>query len=446
MDKKMIGLCAIGFLLFVLLVFNPFENFKTSDTNETAKPSSDNIPVGTYLLSYMGDEEGNRVDEFNEVEVSGKKTDIIQFLYEYASTESFTINEDGTGLYKGGDAGAVERKVTFYNDYFETEGGTKVSYKYDGEKFWSDYKVTERGSDIEGITMDDIYAEDNGVLKYAPWERGESFASSSIFEKTTPETVALVFEGKGGSVPIKDAEIGDKVCIGNFDTLPGNEKIEPIFWRVIDKKDGKLLILSDQLLDNYAFNNNQAEEKTTSWETSSLRAFLNGDFYTMCFTEDEQKLIQETHLTNEACNEFLHEYWGNLHNVTINGWEYKYSLINNQNQKDGNETDDKIFVLSVNELTKYFPLGTEKPTEEDGEDYPFTEFVVTPEMIATITKAVEDNGDGFYDRDTLGGAYLTRTLSSPDNEVVYVSGGGQFFQYFNYGALFIRPAMWISAE
>jgi len=445
MDKKMIGVCAIGFILFVLVFFNPFKNLKILDSNKTAKPSSDNIPVGTYILAYIGDEEGTRVDEYNEVEVSDKKSDIIQFLYEYASTESFTINEDGTGIYKGGEAGVVERKITFYNDYFETEGGTKISYKYDGNMFWSNYNIIEKGADIEAISMEDIYTEYNGISKYAPWEKGESFSSSSVFTKTTPEILALVFEGKGGSVPIKDAKIGDKVCIGNFDTLPGNEKTEPIFWRVIDKKDGKLFILSDQLLDNFAFNNNKAEEKTTSWEKSSLRTFLNGDFLTMCFTEDEQKLIQETHLTNEACNEFLHEYWGNLHNVTIDGWEYKYSRMNNQNQKDEADTDDKIFILSVNELTKYFPLGTEKPPEGEKE-YPFSEFIVTPEMVSTVTKAVEDNGQGFYERDTLGGAYLTRTLSSPDNEVVYVSGDGQFFQYFNYSPLFIRPAMWISAE
>ena len=397
------------------------------------------------MLEYSGDTEGNRVDELNQIEVSGKTYEMVDFLYSYSSTESFTINEDGTGTYKGGEAGAVERKVTFYDDYFETEGGTKVSYKYDGEKLWTQYEVTERGTDLEGITMDDIYADYNGISKYAPWEKGESFTSSSVFKKTTPETLALVFEGKGGSVPIKDAEIGDKVCIGNFEIVPGNEKTEPIFWRVIDKKDGKLFLLSDQLLDNYAFNNNQAEEKTTSWETSSLRKFLNGDFLTTCFTEDEQKLIQTTHLTNEACNEILHEYWGNLKDIFEDGVNKTYSDMNKQNHKDDNDTDDKIFVLSLKELIQYFPLGTEK-IEEYEKNYPFSEFTYTPEMIATVTKAVEDGGQGFYDRETLGGAYLTRTLCDPNNQVVYVSGDGQIFQYYNFIALLLRPAMWISAE
>ena len=442
MDKKMIALCAAGFLVFLLILVNPFKNVKMPES----KPVSTSHPVGSFIFVYTGDSDGNCVDELNEIEFNDKKYDTKTFLNKLSITESFTINEDGSGIYKAGVEGVLERKVTFYDDYFETEGGTKVAYKYDGEKLWSFYEVKEKGTDLENISLDDIYSEGNGSSKYAPWEKGETLTGASVFEKTTPEMISLAFEGKGGSVPIKDAKVGDLVCIGNFEIVPGNEKTEPIFWRVIDKQDGKLFILSEKLLDNYAFNNVQGENDTTTWETSSLRKFLNGDFLTMCFTEDEQKLIQTTHLTNEACNEELHAYWGNLKDIFEDGVNKTYSEMNNQNQKDGNETDDKIFVLSVKELIKYFPLGTEKPTEEDGESYPFTEFVRTPEMIAYITEAVEDNRQGFYDRETLGGAYLTRTLSTPRNQVVYVSGDGQFFQYYNFSPLFIRPAMWISAE
>ena len=432
-----------GFVVLLLLIFNPFANIKMPET----KPTSSNHPVGTFMYEYTGDSDGNRVDELNEVDFKGRKTDSKYFLNTMSVTEAFTINEDGTGTYKTGVGGIVERKVTFYDDYFETEGGTQIAYKYDDNKIWTTYEIKEKGTDIPN--SDEVlaaYDAGEALSKYAPWEKGETLTGSTVFIKTTSEYVDLAFDGKGGSVPIKDAEIGDLVCIGNFETFPGNNKTEPIFWRVIDKKDGKLFILSEKVIDNYAFNNKREESDTTTWETSTLRSFLNGDFLTTCFTEDEQKMIQTTHLTNEACNEELHAYWGDLHDLFEDGVNKTYSEINKQNQKDGNETDDKIFVLSVKELMHYFPLGSEKPTAGDGVSYPFTEFVRTPEMIAKITEAAEDNGDGFYDRETLGGAYLTRTLSDSRNQVVYVSGDGQFFQYYNFSPLFLRPAMWISAE
>ena len=443
MDKKKIAIGAAIVVVLLLLIINPFKNSAEKPKSKTA---SKNHPTGSFIFAYTGDSDGNCVDELNMVDFDGRKVETKNLLYNLSVTESFTINEDGTGIYKAGVGGVLERKVTFYDDYFETEGGTKVAYKYDGEKLWSFYEVIEKGEDLNNIDLDDVYSDGYFASKYAPWEKNETLTGASVFEKSTPEMIQLAFDGKGGSVPIKDAEVGDLVCLGKFETVPGNEKLESIYWRVIDKQNGKLFILSEKLLDNYAFNNVQAEQDTTTWETSSLRKFLNGDFLTTCFTEDEQKLIQTTHLTNEACNEELHAYWGDLHNITKNGHEYKYSEINNQNQKDSNDTDDKIFILSVKELIKYFPLGTEKPTEEDGEEYPYTEFVRTPEMISYITEAVEDNQQGFFDRETLGGAYLTRTLSTPRNQVVYVSGDGQFFQYYNFSPLFIRPAMWVSAE
>ena len=45
---------------------------------------------------------------------------------------------------------------------------------------------------------------------------------------------------------------------------------------------------------------------------------------------------------------------------------------------------------------------------------------------------------------------MTRTLSTARNEegplVTYISSEGQVFNYYTYAPMFIRPAMWISAE
>ena len=82
--------------------------------------------------------------------------------------------------------------------------------------------------------------------------------------------------------------------------------------------------------------------------------------------------------------------------------------------------------------------------EPKTKEYPFSELKTSENRIAYVTKAVKENGKGYYDRETLGGVWMTRTLSDVDNKVVYISGSGEIYNYFTYVPLFIRPAMWIS--
>ena len=201
-----------------------------------------------------------------------------------------------------------------------------------------------------------------------------------------------------------------------------------------DKKDGKLLVIADKLIDSFSFNYNPNKENINdvTWENCKIRQFLNNEFISSQMTEDEAKMIVTTHNENKACNEYLKSIW--------NFKQEPYSEMATQNHRDDVATDDKVFLLSLEEVLKYFP-GEEEP---QAKEYPFSELKTSENRTAYVTKAVKENNKGYYNRETLGGVWMTRTLSDVDNKVVYISGSGEIYNYFTYVPLFIRPAMWIN--
>jgi len=95
-------------------------------------------------------------------------------------------------------------------------------------------------------------------------------------------------------------------------------------WRVLDVENGKALVISDDILEQRAYH---PCYEGVIWENSKLRQYLNGDFYNN-FSQSEKDIVVETRLENPD-----NQWYG------ISG---------------GNDTYDKIFVLSLEEVDRYF--------------------------------------------------------------------------------------------
>ena len=371
----------------------------TGCSNEKESINESKTPVGLYRLIYAGNSEGEYVEEYNvTTDFYGDPITLQEMMYEGCDPLYYSLNEDGTGFYFGMD-GKIDVLVT------ETS-------------------ITNHLGEAMPYTLKDgkiIVANDNNAEMF------------DVYEKTSKRIIDLILEGKGGSVPIDEAEIGDLVAIGTYDIIPNNEKNEALLWRVIDKKDGKLFVIADQLIDSFSFNYNPKRENVNdvTWENSSLRQFLNNEFISYQMTEEEAKMIVTTHNENKASNEYLKGIW--------NFDQAPYSEMATQNHRDDADTDDKIFLLSLDEVLKYFEGEQEPPDEE----YPFNTLNTSKERTAYVTRAVRKNDKGYFNRITFGGTWMTRTLSDVDNKVVYISNDGQIYNYFTYVPLFIRPAMWI---
>ena len=89
-------------------------------------------------------------------------------------------------------------------------------------------------------------------------------------------------------------QIGDYITFGKYeqdnDTSNGKEDIE---WLVLDVQGDKAFVISKYALDAKAYNE---DETAISWETITLRKWLNNDFYNSAFTSSEKNRISVVNL------------------------------------------------------------------------------------------------------------------------------------------------------
>jgi hypothetical protein len=97
-------------------------------------------------------------------------------------------------------------------------------------------------------------------------------------------------------------------------------------WRVLSIEDNKALLITENIIDIQAYSNDSQQGESIWWDNCSLRQYLNGEFYSS-FNSDERKQILPTHLV---------------------------SVDSSFGTPGGNETDDLIFLLSLDEAVKYF--------------------------------------------------------------------------------------------
>jgi hypothetical protein len=117
---------------------------------------------------------------------------------------------------------------------------------------------------------------------------------------------------------IQSTSVKSTVKFGNYEqdnnTSNGKEEIE---WIVLAKEDGKALLISKDCLDFRPFHN---QNSSVTWESCTLRTWLNNTFYSTAFGTKYNKLILSSTISNVGC---------------------------------GN-TVDKVFLLSQSEVLTYF--------------------------------------------------------------------------------------------
>ena len=149
----------------------------------------------------------------------------------------------------------------------------------------------------------------------------------------------LLIHGGNPVKDLKEARVGDTVTYGTYeqdgDYDNGKEAIE---WIVLDKQDGKLLLVSRYALEGTSYNYDVYGPMT--WEKCSLRKWLNTGFMKEAFTQKEIKHIPTMRVSADKNPEY--------------------------DTDPGNDTEDQVFLLSISEAEKYFKTGDErrcKPTE-----------------------------------------------------------------------------------
>ena len=194
-----------------------------------------------------------------------------------------------------------------------------------GAKLYSDKKEPE-------YTLHNPKIEDDSFAK-----SGKKVTWDCLWFGSYPQSQITKKDGEIYTT-LKNMDNWDKngdVTIDNIKyhkTEAGYFKYEPIKWRVLQSENQEAFLLSDVILDNQPYNENYED---ITWEESSLRTWLNGEFIKRAFSDEEKEKINITEIVNQDNPDYGTE--------------------------GGNNTSDKIFLLSLAEVDK----------NEDGKKYGF---------------------------------------------------------------------------
>lgn len=162
--------------------------------------------------------------------------------------------------------------------------------------------------------------------------------NTDILKELVKDHSALETLTKNNVVSIKQQiESGAKtVFFGNFQQ--SGARYDPIAWRVLDKKGGKILLISELAL---------------------YRDLTYENFLQVAFSKNERDVIKEVEHTSYFTIKNIYSYIGPTYYA--DGWfEYDKCEVIQQNQRTSSKTKTKIFSLNIEELEKYFPSENDR--------------------------------------------------------------------------------------
>lgn len=214
--------------------------------------------------------------------------------------------------------------------------------------------------------------------------------------------------------PQKAASVGDIITFGTYPhTAEGNDQT-PIEWVVLDydKSNHRALLLSRYGLDARPYNTEYAD---ITWETCTLRSWLNDEFLNNAFSKEEQSAILLTEVDNSSGQGY-------------SKW----------NTSGGNNTQDRVFLLSYAEANKYLDVTTENENN-------------TGSRVAPTDYAMQNGAwtsDSYKTAD--GAAAGWWWLRSPGYDRDYAAdvgnAGSLICDFVNYDDGCVRPVFWLNLE
>ena len=208
---------------------------------------------------------------------------------------------------------------------------------------------------------------------------------------------------------------GDIIEFGKY-PQGADGSVLPIEWIVLDVNEKEALLISRHGLERKKYN----ETRTPiTWEDCDLRKWLNNDFLKYAFSEEEIQRIKFSELKNKDTllpRELL------MGEVLIIG---------------GNDTKDRIFCLSVDEIEQYFNSDDDRACNTTSHVY---SSVHTEKGFNPISFC-------YYSREK--GYCCTWWLRSPgwNQDSATCVGGGSINHmgyYVNHNSFVVRPALRIT--
>ena len=241
------------------------------------------------------------------------KDKVFLLSYKDSKTEEYGFYKDA--LYK--DKARTKRLT----DYAICQGGSSFAgsgrwWLRSPNASYGDRALYVDGNGFAG-SGELVYDVSLGICP-AIWASLDGKAKPNVSDKSSTEKADKPIASE--KLSLKN---GDLITFGKY--KQNSDLPTDIEWQVLSVRDKKALVISKYGLDNKPIN---TEHIDSTWETCSLRKWLNNEFLSEAFSDEEKALIPKVTVSEEKVPE----------SKTV----------------PGNPTEDRIFVLSVTEAEKYF--------------------------------------------------------------------------------------------
>lgn len=243
------------------------------------------------------------------------------------------------------------------------------------------------GCAIASVSMD------GGIMTAQLVKEGRTF--SFVYDQATQTLVTTYPVGTYPEFFNPSYQPGKIICFGHYEQ-DGNTAngAEPIEWIVLAMEKDRVLLLSRYALEAMPYNTANA---AVTWETSTLRKWLNADFLNTAFSTKEQAAILVTTVDNGRTQ------GSNIYRTT-----------------GGKNTADKLFLLSYKEGQTYLTKAKER------------QCVSTQHVRSQV----------FLTTDTITW-WLRSPGSSSDCVMCYSATGSGVNSFCNVQTYAVRPALWL---
>ncbi len=193
---------------------------------------------------------------------------------------------------------------------------------------------------------------------------------------------------------LSDVDVGSVIRFGFYEQdNNGSNGREEVEWIVLDKENGRILVISRYALECVHFNESNFKRP---WKRSDIRSWLNDGFYNVAFSADLQ--------------------------------DYICTTTNYTNADSGRETEDRLFLLSDEEAMEYFESDEER--------------MCVPTAYAAAHGLKTSNVYSVDGRDTC--YWWLRSEADDPEKALAVLNNGTIGGMSKYSPILaVRPVMWI---
>lgn len=270
------------------------------------------------------------------------------------------------------------------------------------EDWKEDYDTVIMASDVLSKESPSAEVDRNATADkpmQEPYGRRKKSLSAEVDWDATPDKP--IQEPYGRIVPVKSdqplsVKAGERLLFGQY-PQGANGEMAPLEWRVLDVRGSKALLITEKLIDYVPYNK---EYISVTWESCSLRKWLNTDFVMKAFGTQKPPRVARSAIQNRDNQDY--------------------------GTDGGNWTNDRIFALSIDEAEKYFTSDMGRvghitdyvhSKENDGEDGSAFWWLRSPGSLSILAAGVNDDGS--------------------------VSGYGKMVKLIKAA---VRPALWLNLK